>query len=43
MNIKVNSKKVKPNDVFIAIKGNTYDGHQFIDEAIKIGASSIIC
>ena len=43
MNIKVNSKKVKPNDVFIAIKGNTYDGHQFIDEAIKNGASSIIC
>ena len=43
MNIKVNSKKVKPNDVFVAIKGNTYDGHQFIDEAIKNGASSIIC
>lgn len=43
MNIKTNSKKVNEGDTFVAIKGNVYDGHDFIEEAIKRGASNIIC
>ena len=29
--------------MFIAIKGNIIDGHEFIANAIKLGAKSIIC
>ena len=43
MNIKTNSKKVKKRDIFIALKGDKYDGHDYIKEAISNGASKIIC
>lgn len=43
INIKTDSRKVLPNDIFVAIKGNTVDGHQFIDSAIKNGATTIVC
>lgn len=35
--IKINSKEIKKNDLFIAIKGLKKDGHNFIDEAIRNG------
>ena len=37
MNIKTNSKKVKKKDIFIALKGDKYDGHDYIKEAISNG------
>ena len=40
--LRTNSKEVKQNDTFIAIKGDNYDGHDYIDDAIKNGASEII-
>ena len=40
---ETNSKLVKKGQIFVAIKGNTVDGHDFIDEAIKNGASKIVC
>lgn len=43
LNIKTNSKLVKPGDTFVAIKGLTRDGHDYIEDAIKNGATSIIC
>ena len=42
-NLQINSQLVKPNAIFIAIKGQTADGHQYIDAAIKKGAKVIIC
>lgn len=42
LNIKTNSKLVKKGDTFVAIKGNTVDGHDFIDEAVKNGATKIV-
>ncbi len=36
------SDKVKKNSIFFAIKGNKFDGNDFIDEAIKKGAKIII-
>ncbi len=36
------SRKVKSGDLFIAVKGYTVDGHDYIDKAIKNGASVII-
>ena len=40
---ETNSKLVKEGQIFVAITGNTVDGHNFIKEAIKNGASKIIC
>jgi UDP-N-acetylmuramoyl-L-alanyl-D-glutamate--2,6-diaminopimelate ligase len=36
------SRKVKKGYIFVAIKGRTSDGHDFIDEAIKNGAAVIV-
>ena len=36
------SRDVKKNDVFVAIKGAQFDGHSFINSAIENGASVII-
>ena len=40
--IKINSKEVNKDDIFIAIIGEKHDGHKFINEAIKNGAKLII-
>ena len=37
------SRKVQKGQTFIALKGLTVDGHDFIESAIKNGASKIIC
>lgn len=39
---ETNSKLVQDGQTFIALVGNTVDGHDYIDEAIKNGASKII-
>ncbi len=38
----IDSRTIKRGESFIAIKGKRFDGHDFIDEAIKKGASGII-
>lgn len=40
--IVYDSKKISKNDLFIAIKGYSDDGNNYIDEAIKKGAKAII-
>ena len=40
--ISINSKTVRPNTLFIAISGANADGHDFIEEAIRNGASAIV-
>lgn len=40
--IKINSKEVEPGDIFVCTMGVTADRHDFIDEAIKNGASAIV-
>lgn len=39
---ETNSRNVKPGQIFVAIKGHTVDGHDFIEDAIKNGAIKII-
>ena len=41
--IKTDSRKIEPGDTFVAIKGLTVDGHDFIEKAISLGASKIVC
>ena len=40
--ISFDSTKVKKNDIFFAIKGNKFDGNNYLDLAIKKGAKVII-
>lgn len=40
--VSIDSRSIRPRDAFIAIKGNNFDGHDFITEAIKKGAGCII-
>jgi UDP-N-acetylmuramoyl-L-alanyl-D-glutamate--2,6-diaminopimelate ligase len=41
--IEFDSRKVKKNSLFVAVKGYKSDGHDFIDSSIAAGASAIIC
>lgn len=41
--IQIDSRKVKPGSLFVAVKGTAADGHQFIEKAIENGAGAIIC
>jgi len=40
--IKINSQDVEKGDLFVCTKGITADRHDFIDDAIKHGASAIV-
>ena len=40
--ISINSSDITPGELYIAIKGSNYDGHEFIPEAIKNGATSVL-
>ncbi len=40
--ISIDSRAINPRQAFIAIKGSNFDGHDFIDAAIKKGATCII-
>ena len=39
----LNSREVKKDGLFIAVKGYTVDGHQYIENAISQGAIAIVC
>ena len=40
--ITTDSRRIKPGCLFVAIKGDTHDGHQFIEQAIAQGASAVL-
>ena len=40
--ISFDSSKIKKNDIFFAVKGNNFDGNNFIPTAIKKGSKVII-
>jgi UDP-N-acetylmuramoyl-L-alanyl-D-glutamate--2,6-diaminopimelate ligase len=41
--IEFDSRNVTAGSLFVAVKGNKSDGHEFIDSAIRSGAVAIIC
>ena len=42
-NLVFDSRKVAHNDVFVAQKGISVDGHLYMDTAIKLGAIAVVC
>ncbi len=40
--ISLDSRNILPEDLFIAIEGNNFDGHDFISEVIKKGVKGVI-
>lgn len=43
MKYKTDSRKVTKGDTFIALKEANHDGHDYINDAIKNGATTVIC
>jgi UDP-N-acetylmuramoyl-L-alanyl-D-glutamate--2,6-diaminopimelate ligase len=41
--IIIDSRKVLPGSMFVALRGTQTDGHQFISKAVSLGASAILC
>jgi len=41
--LRLDSRSVRKNDVFVALRGTASDGHLFIRDAIKKGARVVIC
>ncbi len=41
--VNIDSRQVKPGDLFIAIAGTQTDGHKYISKALELGARAIAC
>ena len=41
--VNIDSRRVGPHHLFVAIKGTQTDGHQYIAKAIELGATAILC
>ena len=40
--ICIDSRLIKAGDIFVALKGTTFDGHDFVDQAVANGAKYIV-
>ena len=40
--VSIDTRSISKGDIFLALSGPNYDGHDFIDEALEKGASCII-
>lgn len=41
--LTLDSRKVRPNWMFVAIRGSQTDGHDYINKSIELGADCIVC
>ena len=42
VSVSTDSRSLKKGSIFIALKGNKFDGHSFINQAVKKGACTVI-
>lgn len=40
--ISIDSRTISPNDIFVAIKGDVFDGHDFIDDVVQKGVKGVV-
>ena len=43
INIQADSRKIKKGDTFVALRGISSDGHDYIGKAIENGATKVVC
>lgn len=41
--ISTDSRNIKPGDIFFALKGENFDGNEFVFKALELGASLVVC
>jgi UDP-N-acetylmuramoyl-tripeptide--D-alanyl-D-alanine ligase len=41
--VTTDSRKIEPGCLFVALEGEKFDGHDFIPQAIEMGATGVIC
>ena len=40
--VSIDSRTISPKDLFIALKGETFDGHDFLKSVLKIGVKAVV-
>jgi len=40
--VSTDSRTIKPGQLFVALKGERFDGHDFIDKAVANGAAAVV-
>jgi len=40
--VDTDSRRIQPQQMFVAIKGERFDGNQFAQEALKLGATAVM-
>jgi len=40
--VSIDSRRINPGDMFIALKGESFDGHDFIGKAVEKGAALVV-
>lgn len=40
--VSIDSRTIKPGDLFFALKGNSQNGHQYIEESLNKGAAAVV-
>lgn len=41
--VQIDSRRVQPGDLFVALRGTQVDGHEYIEKAIEQGATAVAC
>ena len=41
--VNIDSRKIEPGHLFVAIPGTQTDGHKFIPKAVELGAAAVLC
>ncbi len=40
--VRYDSRRVMPGNLFVAVRGGTFDGHSFIEQAVEKGAVAVV-
>jgi UDP-N-acetylmuramoyl-tripeptide--D-alanyl-D-alanine ligase len=40
--VRTDSRTLQPGELFVALRGERFDGHQFVDDAVRRGAAAVV-
>jgi UDP-N-acetylmuramoyl-tripeptide--D-alanyl-D-alanine ligase len=41
-NVSTDTRSIRPGDIFVALRGERFDGHDFLQQAVAAGASAVV-